>query len=192
MKKNNKYDNHLNLKVMKTIKHYLLLGMALLIAGTISAQNFKYIGANNCKTCHNKPAQGAQYDKWTEDLHSQALKSLSSEKAIDYAKKNGIVDASKEAACLKCHSTYDVAPENLRNGIQAGEGVSCEGCHGAGSSYRSPAIMKNANVAKRQGLIEQDEKLCRVCHNSDSPFYKEFDFKTAFEKTAHPDPTRKR
>ena len=177
---------------MKNIKRTLLIGLTLLIAGTTSAQNFRFLGAENCKTCHNKPETGAQYDHWLKDGHSQALKTLAGEKATEYAKKNGIADATKEARCLKCHSTYDAAPANLRNGIKADEGVSCEGCHGAGSNYRSPAIMKNKNLALRQGLIEQDEKLCLKCHNSENPFHKEFDFKIAFEKTAHPDPTLKK
>jgi len=177
---------------MKTIKCSVLIGMALFITATISAQNFAFVGAETCKTCHNKPAQGAQYDHWLNDQHSQALKTLSGEKATEYAKANDIADASKEEKCLKCHSTYHAAPTNLRNGIKADEGVSCEGCHGPGSRYRSPAIMKNPAIAVRQGLILQTEELCTKCHNSDNPFFKEFDFKTAFEKTSHPDPTNKK
>ena len=181
----------LNFKVMKNIKRSLLVSLALLIAGIASAQNFRYVGADNCKDCHNKPANGAQYDHWVSDPHSQALKVLSSEKATEFAKQNGIADATKEAKCLQCHSTYDAAPANLRNGIKADEGVSCEGCHGAGSSYRTPAIMKNRNLAVRQGLILQTEESCVRCHNPENPFHKGFDFATAFEKAAHPDPTRK-
>ena len=171
---------------MKTIKRSLLIGMALFITATISAQNFQFVGAETCKACHNKPASGAQYDHWVSDPHSQALKTLSGEKATEYAKANGIADASQEEKCLKCHSTYHAAPANLRNGIKADEGVSCEGCHGAGSRYRSPAVMKNQSIAVRQGLILQTEELCTKCHNSENPFFKEFDFQTAFEKTAHP------
>ena len=172
---------------MKNIKRSLLIGMALLVAGTVSAQNFRYVGANDCKRCHNQPEQGAQYDSWWyNDMHSQALESLSSEKAVEYAKKNGIADASKEQKCLKCHSTYHAAPENLRNGITENEGVSCEGCHGAGSNYRGSAVMRNRNIAVRQGLVLQTEELCLKCHNQECPFYKWFDFKRDFERVAHP------
>jgi nitrate/TMAO reductase-like tetraheme cytochrome c subunit len=177
---------------MKTLKRSVLIGMALFITATISAQNFRYVGAETCKTCHNKPAQGAQYDHWANDPHSQALITLSGEKATEYAKQNGIADASKEEKCLKCHSTFHAVAANQRNGIKADEGVSCEGCHGPGSNYRGPAIMKNRTLAVRQGLILQTEELCVKCHNSENPFFKEFDFKTAFEKTSHPDPTVKR
>ena len=180
--------NQLTFKTMKNIKRFLFIFIALLIAGTASAQqNFRYVGADNCKTCHNKPEAGAQYDKWWySDLHSQALESLSSEKAIEYGKKNGIANPATDARCLKCHSTYHAAPENLRNGITANEGVSCEGCHGAGSNYRSPAIMQRREMAIRGGLILQTEEVCLKCHNKESPFYKWFDFKRDFERIAHP------
>ena len=176
---------------MKNIKRHLVIGLALLIAGTASAQTFRYVGADVCKACHNKPENGAQYDHWVGDPHSQALKVLSSEKAIEYGKQNGIDNPATDDKCLKCHSTYHAAPANLRNGIKDDEGVSCEGCHGAGSNYRTPAIMKNRNIAVRQGLILQTEELCVKCHNSEGPFFKGFDFEIAFEKTAHLDPTRK-
>ena len=173
---------------MINIKRFSLICMALLFAGAVSAQNIRYMGADNCKTCHNKPEAGAQYDSWWyKDMHSQAYDVLSSEKAVEYAKKNGIVDASKEAKCLKCHSTYHAAPEELRNGIKPDEGVSCEGCHGAGSNYRSPTIMRNRTMAVRQGLILQTEELCLKCHNQECPFFKWFDFKRDFERVAHPD-----
>jgi hypothetical protein len=183
--------NQLNFKTMKNIKRSLFICIALLIVEVASAQqNFRYIGADNCKTCHNKPEQGAQYDKWWDkDLHSQALESLSSEKAIEYGKQNGIANPATDDRCLKCHSTYHAAPENLRNGITANEGVSCEGCHGPGSSYRGPAVMRNRNIAVRQGLILQTEEVCLKCHNKECPFYKWFDFKRDFERVAHHDPT---
>jgi len=174
------------------IKRFTVIGIALLIAGTVSAQNFKYVGVENCKACHNKPDKGAQYDHWIKDPHSQAMKVLSSEKAIEYAKNNGIANPATDSKCLKCHSTYHAIPDNARNGIKDDEGISCEGCHGPGSSYRGPAIMKNRNLAVRQGLILQTEELCITCHNSEAPFFNGFDYKTAFEKTTHPDPTRKR
>ena len=180
-----------NFKIMKTIRRSLLIGLSLLIAGAVSAQNFRYLGADNCKTCHNKPEKGAQYDHWVKDPHSQALKALSSEKAVEYAKSNGIANPATDDKCLKCHSTYHAAPENLRNGIKDDEGVSCEGCHGAGSSYRGPAVMRNRNIAVRQGLILQTEESCIKCHNSEAPFFQGFDYKIAFEKATHPDPSRK-
>jgi len=83
----------------------------------------------------------------------QAIKTLSSPKALDYAKKNGIADAAKDPKCLKCHSTYDRIDAKLRGGILAEEGVSCETCHGPGSSYKSPSVMKNLAQAKSMALL---------------------------------------
>ena len=31
---------------------------------------------------------------------------------------------------------------------------------------------------------------CKMCHNSESPTFKEFDFKTALAKIAHPNPAK--
>ena len=171
-------------------KNLFVLCLTLLIAWRVSAQTFKYIGADKCKVCHNKPAKGEQYNKWAKDPHSQALKSLANQKSIDYAKKNGIADATKEPKCLKCHSTYDAVAANLRGGILATEGVSCESCHGPGSAYKSPAIMKNQALALKNGLILPDEKVCKTCHNPENPFHKDFKFAEYAAKVAHPDPTR--
>jgi hypothetical protein len=173
-------------------KNLLLICLSLLIVNVLSAQTFKYIGADKCKMCHNKPATGEQYKKWAGDPHAKALTTLSSQASKDYAKKNGIADASKEPKCLKCHSTYEKAGASLRAGILPEEGVSCESCHGPGSSFKSPTIMKNKELAMKSGLIIPDEKLCITCHNKENPFFKEFDFKTYAAKIAHPNPANKK
>jgi hypothetical protein len=177
---------------MMNKKSLFVIFLSLLIAGTVSAQTNKYIGADKCKACHNKPATGEQYNKWAKDKHSQALKSLASKESLDYAKKNGIADPTKEAKCLKCHSTYDAAAANLRGGILATEGVSCESCHGAGSAYKSPTIMKNQAMAIKSGLIVPDEKVCKTCHNPENPFHKDFKFAEYAAKIAHPNPAAKK
>lgn len=142
-------------------KNLFVLCLTLLIAGTVSAQTFKYIGADKCKVCHNKPAKGEQYNKWAKDPHSQALKSLANQKSIDYAKKTVLLTLPKEPKCLKCHSTYDAVAANLRGGILATEGVSCESCHGPGSAYKSPAIMKNQALALKNDLYFLMKKYAR-------------------------------
>jgi hypothetical protein len=177
---------------MMNKKNLLVMFLSLLITGTLSAQTYKYIGADKCKMCHNKPATGEQYKKWLEDPHSQALKSLKSQASIDFAKKNGIPDASKDPKCLKCHSTYDAVPANLRGGILATEGVSCESCHGPGSVYKSPTIMKNQKLSLQNGLILPEEKVCITCHNPENPFHKEFVYATAVAKISHPNPAAKK
>ncbi len=40
-----------------------------------------------------------------------------------------------------------------------------------------------------KGLIIPDEKVCKQCHNEESPTFKEFNFKEYVAKIAHDDPT---
>jgi hypothetical protein len=177
---------------MITKKVILLICMVLFLGNVISAQTYKYVGADKCKLCHNKPATGDQFGKWLLDPHSQAIKTLSNQKSLDYAKINGIADPAKDAKCLKCHSTFDRGDAKLRGGILATDGVSCETCHGPGSAYKSPAIMKNVEQAKTMGLIVPDKALCLQCHNKDNPFFKEFNYETYSAKIAHPNPAKKK
>lgn len=172
-------------------KNFLLVCLSLIIINTISAQTFKYIGADKCKLCHNKPATGEQYNKWLKDPHSKALLTLSSQASLDYAKKNGIADPSKDAKCLKCHSTYEKAA-SLRGGILPEEGVTCESCHGPGSTFKSPIIMKNRKMALANGLILPDNNVCIGCHNKENPFFKEFKYETFVARIAHPNPAAKK
>jgi hypothetical protein len=173
-------------------KVIFLICIMMFLGNIILAQSFKYIGADKCKLCHNKATTGDQYGKWVKDPHSQAIKTLSNQASLDYAKKNGIADPGKDAKCLKCHSTFARVDAKLRGGILPEEGVSCETCHGPGSSYKSPSIMKNLEQAKTMGLILPDKQLCLQCHNKENPFFKEFNFETYSAKIAHLDPTIKK
>jgi hypothetical protein len=173
-------------------KNLLLIVLSLFLANQLSAQTYKYIGADKCKACHNKPATGEQYNKWLIDPHSKSIKTLSSQASLDYAKKNGIANPAKEAKCLRCHSTYDIAGAKLQGGILPEEGVSCESCHGPGSTYKSPVLMKNIKQALANGLILPTNEVCIKCHNKDNPFFKEFNFETAVLKVSHPNPAAKK
>ena len=172
-------------------KGVIVVCLVLFLGNVLSAQPYKYIGADKCKLCHNKPATGDQYSKWLNSPHAQAIKTLGNQKSLDFARKNGIADPTKDAKCLKCHSTYDRVDAKLRSGILATEGVSCESCHGPGSSYKAPSIMKNLAQAKTMGLIVPDKTLCLQCHNKDNPFFKEFNFEAYSEKIAHKNPAKK-
>lgn len=176
---------------MNTRKYISIV--VLLFASTMimSAQTYKYIGAAKCKMCHNKPPKGEQYNKWSELLHANAMKSLSNQLSLDYAKKNGIADPTKDAGCLSCHSTAASVDKSLHAGIKVEEGVSCESCHGPGSAYRSPAVMKNQRIALQKGLIIPTKEVCEKCHNDKNPFHQPFNFDEKVKLIAHPDPTRK-
>ena len=166
----------------------LILILAFVAGGSLQAQDYEYIGAAKCKMCHNKTTTGQQYKIWSEGPHANAMKSLSSEKSMAYAKENGIADPTKEASCIKCHSTAGGTDESLHAGLKMDEGVSCESCHGPGSKYKSNTIMKDREKAIANGLIIPDQKLCETCHNDKNPFHKPFNFDEYVKKIAHPNP----
>lgn len=157
-------------------KLMLLFGLILMIGSFASAQTFKYIGADKCKMCHNKPTTGEQYKKWAAGPHAKAMESL---KGAD----------RENPKCLKCHSTAASVDKSLVATIKVEEGVSCESCHGPGSIYKSAGIMKNQKLAMTKGLIMPDATVCKKCHNEESPYYKGFNFEEYSKKIAHPDPT---
>jgi len=173
---------------MSKMNFILILCLIFFSGKSITAQDFEYIGAAKCKMCHNKETTGKQYTKWSEGPHAKAMESLKSEKAKQIAKEKGIADASTDAKCVKCHSTVGHTDKKLHLTITAEEGVSCETCHGPGSVYKSITIMKSREKSLENGLIIPDEKLCKKCHNEESPTYKEFNFAEASKKIAHLNP----
>ena len=160
-------------------------------ANALLAQN-KFVGSKSCKMCHNNPAKGEQYNKWSNTLHSKAFATLSGDAAMTYAKANGIADPSKEAKCLKCHSTAAAADASLLTAtITKEEGVSCESCHGAGSAYKTMSIMKDKATAITNGLVIPDQKTCEKCHIAEgNPFFKPFDYTSMVAKISHKDPSK--
>ncbi len=160
----------------------------LLMANILLAQDYKYIGAAKCKMCHNSEKSGFQYKIWSESLHAKSIATLSNEKSLEYAKKNGIADPAKDPTCLKCHSTASSVKAEQIETLTVAEGVSCETCHGPGSVYKSMSIMKVRDQALKNGLIIPTKEVCIKCHNEKNPFFKPFDFEVAKAKIAHPLP----
>jgi hypothetical protein len=163
------------LKTMMAKFFPLVIIAGLLMAYVPQSTTFEYIGAAKCKVCHNSPAKGEQYKQWAGTKHASAMKSLKG-------------DELKNPKCLKCHSTAASVNQKLIDTITVEEGVSCETCHGPGSAYKAMAIMKDQAKSKANGLIIPDEKLCKTCHNAESPTFKGFDFKTSWAKISHPMP----
>lgn len=159
-------------------KLIFLIGMSISFISFVNAQSAQYIGAAKCKMCHNKAEKGEQYNKWLASPHAKAMASL---KGAD----------AKNPKCLKCHSTAAGVDQALVASITVEEGVSCESCHGPGSLYKVATTMKDQKLAMSKGLIIPDEKVCKTCHNSESPNFKGFNFKEYAAKIAHDDPTTK-
>lgn len=182
------------------MKKSFLIAMALsllLAVGTAwvaeesSSEKHSYIGVDSCKLCHIMKSSGAQYKKWKEMKHSKAYETLGSEEAKKIAKEKGIDDPQQSMKCLKCHVTAIELDESRRIKKWSKEdGVGCETCHGPGSDYYKKEIMKDREKSLANGLILPDEKLCRSCHNEESPTFKEFNFKEAWDKIKHPIPEK--
>lgn len=152
---------------------------------SMQSQN-KYIGAAKCKICHI--SKGKQYQMWASTAHAKAFETLKTGAALKIAGQRKIANPTADARCLKCHCTVSTVEASLKAGITNEEGVSCESCHGPGSNYKAPVIMKNRCEAMKKGLIVPDEKLCRKCHNAEAPVQNLFDYKTANSKIIHPNP----
>jgi hypothetical protein len=152
----------------------------------------KYIGAAKCKMCHNTPAQGEQFKKWSESKHAKAFEVLATPEALEVGKKLGVEKPQESAKCLGCHVTGFAAPAEAKEAtLTNAEGVGCESCHGPGSDYKAMSIMKSREASIAAGMIIPDEKLCKTCHNETSPTYKEFVFADAAKLIAHPKPPKK-
>jgi hypothetical protein len=165
----------------------LTIGAVLALAEDKPATEVKkptYVGNKGCKTCHMGEAKGKMWEIWLESKHSKSMSVLKPEEA-------------KDPKCLKCHTTgfgeaggyaVDIAAEKAVP--EAVGSVGCEACHGAGSEYKGMAVMKDKNAAIAAGLVIPDEKTCTKCHNSESPTFKSFDYKTALAKIAHKIPPK--
>jgi hypothetical protein len=142
-------------------------------AGDAAAPTF--VGSANCKKCHLK-----QYKSWAETKMGKAfsiLKPGEAKEAKEKAKLDATKDYSKDAACVKCHTTgygepggypkigdpaFDAALATDRENVQ------CEMCHGPGGLY-SPYMKEHekdykSDEAVKLGLVKPDGKSCTACH----------------------------
>ena len=165
-------------------------------AGGSSADDFKYVGAKKCKTCHKKELIGNQHGEWQKGQHSKAYETLKGEKAAEIAKEKGIAGPPNEAEeCLKCHVTAYGEPATAfaKKPLKPADGIQCESCHGPGSGYKKKKTMSDRDKSIAGGMWEpgKDEKICTACHNDESPSWdpeEGFDYEDRKEKIAHPIP----
>jgi len=176
---------------MSSKKLLVVAVLAIFAVGALQAQSFKYIGAAKCKMCHMKASKGEQYNIWMKGPHASALKTLATPEALAIAKEKGIADPATDPGCLKCHTTTGHIEKSLVAGIKSSDGVSCESCHGPGSRYKGASIMKNREMAMKNGMILPTEEVCKSCHNPESPTYKPFVYAEKAAMIAHPDPSKK-
>jgi YVTN family beta-propeller protein len=146
----------------------------------------QYIGSIACAACHREPASGYQYSKWRMSKHAAAYAALATPAARTLAKQSGISgDPQRSPECLKCHATAYAAPAGgAADSYAVSEGVGCEACHGAGSQYKTEAVMRDKRAAANAGLKPVNRETCLACHQNahDKPF----PYEEALAKIAHP------
>jgi hypothetical protein len=169
----------------------LFAGVLLTVSGSFAEAH--YVGTGKCaKMCHKSKNKGEQLVIWQASKHAKAYDDLATPAAHETAKKAGIAgDPQKSEKCLKCHVTAFGANASLiDSSFSIKDGVQCESCHGAGSSYAKLNIMKDKKLSIAAGMVEPTEKVCVKCHNSESPYFKGFKFDEMAKKIAHPVPKK--
>lgn len=156
----------------------------------LNAQNGNsYIGVESCGMCHKTEKQGSQLSIWQNSKHSKAFETLKTDKANQIAKEKGFSKPAAETPeCLKCHVTgYNVDASLLGKKFKVEDGVQCETCHGAGSAYKDMKIMKDKDLAIKNGLVVHDklENFCINCHNVESPTFVDMNVEEAWQKIKH-------
>lgn len=185
------------------------LALAVVVSQFAVAQDSagkEYVGVSQCKVCHNKKAEGAQYDVWKEMNHAKAFEMLSSDAALEVAKARGMTEKPSESAdCLKCHVTsYDVETKSVHPKISMEDGVQCESCHGPASAHlddgKQIMMKKGEDIDVLANIIKPDAASCTQCHNEESPTWNPekytlengekvgFDFEQAYAKISHNKP----
>ncbi len=169
-----------------------LLGMpvfavAALLFGAVGQLNAqggpRYEGVASCagSTCHGRAEGNGEVVRqdeiatWQEPSsasgsHSRAYAVLASPRGRQIAASLGLGPATSAPACLGCHSTY--APAARRGPrFQISDGVGCESCHGASSSWLAVHYAKPATHASnvRAGLTPLTDPqvragICLDCH----------------------------
>ena len=165
----------------------ICIAVVTMMSLSVFAEDHTIVGEKKCSTCHKKAKYGNQTEAWASSAHATAFETLKSEASIAIAKEKGLGNPWEEAACLKCHTTQAFlgAELNAKNKYIVEEGVSCEACHGAGSDYKKKKIMKDHDLSVAAGLVANAKENCVVCHNDESPTFKDFDFDARWAEIKH-------
>ena len=151
-----------------------------------------YAGTKKCRACHLK-----EFTSWSETKMAKSFELLKPGVAAD-AKTKAKLDPKKDYTadpnCLGCHTTaYGKAGGYVDMATTPDlAGVGCEMCHGPGGTYLEKEHMSLSNKEYKKvdlvkvGLVGEITKdQCANCHNSKSPFFKEFKFEERKTKGTH-------
>lgn len=174
---------------------FLIVIFITSISSLFSQSEFTYIGVDGCAMCHKTEKQGSQLSIWKNSAHSKAYETLKTEKANQIAKEKGFSTPAVETPeCLKCHvSGYNLDAKMLGPKFKIEDGVQCETCHGPGSAYKDMKVMKDRDLAIKNGLVVHGklDEFCIGCHNVESPTFVDMDIEAAWEKIKHDVPKTK-
>lgn len=163
-------------------------------SGYEHATEIGYVGPERCHDCHPD-----QYASWADTRMATSFEVLRPGQKVEEKKLAGLdpdEDYTQDQTCLPCHTTG----YGLVGGFTSFEetprmaGVTCEACHGPGGRYAGTVMNKSdpsfqTAVAREAGLVyPPTARVCRRCHNEDSPFagsdYK-FDYEERVSKGTH-------
>lgn len=89
-----------------------------------------------------------------------------------------VTDPAGEQRCQMCHLTAAQNPDAVfKEDYDQRQGVGCEACHGPGSSYMDPEIMKDRGAFLANGGRIPDQLTCRTCHRDEA-----FEFMARLER----------
>jgi YVTN family beta-propeller protein len=168
---------------------------ALAVAGPASGQTRRervYVGEAVCRQCHHQPGRD-QFSVWRLTKHAGAYAALSLPESRQIGELSGIAgDPTRSPVCLGCHTTaYDTEAWERDDTFRFEDGVQCERCHGPGSAYMDPDVMRDSTRARQAGLMRPGEADCLVCHKEKGSHtavlqVRAFVFPDALREIAHP------
>jgi len=138
-------------------------GLSLITAERSKDAN-KYVGAENCRSCHPKA-----YETWTNSKHAHAFHTLE-EKGYE-----------TNPRCLECHTIGYLASDGYLNAKLTPhlKDVSCESCHGRGDHHVKFHSKQNTAL-KNVGFKKVN---CVGCHNPDNSA--KFELNSYWAKIVH-------
>ncbi|MCX6137057.1 MAG: cytochrome c family protein [Ignavibacteriales bacterium] len=181
----------------KNLLIILALACGAMFTATAATESHKYVGAGQCKMCHQSDKKGNQYGVWEKSKHAEAYKTLEGDKAKAIAKEKGLKKAPAESPeCLACHVGASADAALLDKKFDMKQGVQCESCHGAGSDFKAMPVMKDKAKALAAGLVDagkMGKELCEKCHidkNQHGAKMAAFKYDEMWAKVKHPYPVK--
>jgi hypothetical protein len=138
------------------------LGLAAFLVAAADVHSQNYIGAGQCKSCHE-----FEYRVWASGPHAKGDSSL--------------IDAQrKDPKCNTCHMMAvegESAPDLV--------GIECERCHGPGRYYHRRYVMRDKELSRLVGLMDPKPEHCMQCHTEGGPSIRPFVFAEMWAKIDH-------